>query len=392
MDNGFFQNIKNIIEKNYNVDVLIASHKTKEEIDPKILNFILSFPRCEIKYFKNIGFDWGMFSQTIDYLGKKIHRYDYVCFMHDDVKILDENILQVFSEFIENKKLIVAGNCRNADMYPFRKDHAQVLEWARLSRWRIEIKSEKWSTVRGSFFMASKKLFEKIKKIPFKHGPHVGHGNWGVIVFGGIIADIFGPNSLKTISNDNLKSPYLLEYHRGEILDIGNKYKPLKNKKVLDIGLNIHIGSQKNNLQGYLNIEKTLGSNADLIIDTMDINFKSGAVRNILIENTLEFLSENEIEILLKRSYDWLESDGCIMINLKKPGQDFLESKNIHSKWNFSKNDLELKLKNAGFKTIIFFDSQFCKSKSNRILRIIAYKMRKNKLCLKIKNYFSFIR
>lgn len=213
-NNQFYQNIKKISEDN-NVDIFISSHKTASDISKKTFRIIKGIKNCKISYFANEGYDWGAFNQAIEYLRKDGLKYKYLFFMHDDIKINNLNFLDIFSKFVKKEKIAVLGNCRNQTLllHPWPKTHPHIIKWAKQSKFKI--KSKKWNTMRGSFFVAKRDVFEKIKEIPIKKGKYLKFGNWSEIAFAGMISDKFGKNSIKTMSKDYLVSPYILEYYRG---------------------------------------------------------------------------------------------------------------------------------------------------------------------------------
>lgn len=402
IDNGFYETIKRLCEDNLNVDVFISSHKEKTEIDINVFKIITTIPRLRIHCFENIGYDWGMYSQAVDYLGSLIMQYEYICFMHDDIEIIDNKILSVFSDFLEQHSLIVAGNCGNPVLYPFKKTHPHVIEWARLSEWKIDIKSERWNTVRGSFFMTQKQLFEKLKRIPYRNGQHSGFGNWGVIVFGGVVADLFGINAIKTISDEDLTSPYITEYKRGK-----NESNIDNNKKVSytinERMLKVHFGCGKKYLDGYLNIDQSPDSVADVVDDVMSIRFDDNSVSEFVMYHFIEHLNKYDAENFLNNLYRYLCPGGTLIIeapDIVKVAKLIIDNKNNYTeleggayglrgfygepfakmefgdyhKWGYSEYTLSEKLRQIGYSKIYLEHPVTHGARSNRDLRIVAIK------------------
>ncbi len=230
---GFYQIIKNISKNNSNINFFVSSHRKKEDINKKTLGIIRSIKNCQLIHFENVGFDWGMYSQAVDNLETSILEYDYIFFMHDDIKIKNLNFIEKFILFIEENNLAVVGNSFNSDKMSFHETHPQIIKWGETSEWQIHIKSKSWTTVRGSFWVAKKSVFEKIRRIPFKVGENIRSGNWGLILFAGQVTDLFGPSSIDIISNELLRSPYINEYYRGKKViwhKISIKYKKVKRK------------------------------------------------------------------------------------------------------------------------------------------------------------------
>lgn len=309
----FYNNLFQISQIYPSLKIFISSHKEKDWINSKI-NIVKQIKNCEIKFFKNIGFDWGMYSQATNHLSKELSSFKYICFMHDDVKILNNDFLHIFAEYIEKNNLMVLGNCKNLQKtYPrkFKETHLHVIEWGRLSRWKLSIKSDCWNTVRGSCFFVRSGVFQKVKEIPYKTGRTLEFGNWSLILFGGLVADNFGKSSIGYYSTKYLESDLILEYERGYIRDQNNDektytienflrnlkrvfsiyfYNPLVflfkihsyvNSKLYykqsDEGLRLNIGRNLAYKDGYLNIDICNSIEADLVIDIKDI-----ALKNIL--------------------------------------------------------------------------------------------------------------
>ncbi|MDD4354136.1 MAG: hypothetical protein PHN56_06810 [Candidatus Nanoarchaeia archaeon] len=215
--NKFYEEIKKVSNKFNNADIFIVSHKPISQIDKKTFHTIKKIKNCKICSFKNEGYDWGAYSQAIEHLKKTGLKYKYIFFMHDDIKINNLNFLNIFSQFVEKEKIVIAGNCRNQTLFlhPWPKTHPHIIKWANQSEWKIKIKSKKWNTMRGSFFVAKREVFEKIKQMPIKKGRYMRFGNWSEIAFAGMISDKFGRNSIKTISKHYLVSPHIIEHYRG---------------------------------------------------------------------------------------------------------------------------------------------------------------------------------
>ncbi len=404
--NNFYETLIEILNENENTDLFISSHKKNDEVDKYFLDLFNASKRIIFKEFENIGYDWGMYSQCIDFLGEKINKYDYICFLHDDIEIKQKNFLSVFSDYIESNNLIMLGNCKNASLFPFQKTHPHVIEWLRLSKWKFEIKIEKWSSIRGSCFMVKRELFNKFPGIPYKNGSHPGYGNWGVISFSGIISSLFGTEAVKTISDEDLDSDYICEYHRGE-----NKKKLSGNKEILfnyektvkEAELKINIGCGLKYMEGYLNIDISEKSNADVIGNIMEIFFKPDSVSEFLMYHFIEHLDRFNAEKLMAKLYSELKKDGRLIIecpdllkvskliikNRKK--LDELENgaygfrgffgepfENMpvfdYHKWGYTEFTLSEKLKKIGFDKIKIEKPLSHGQRSNRDLRIVAIK------------------
>lgn len=213
---GFYNQIKKLCDNNKNIDVFISSHKKETQINKKTQSVINTINNCKLVCFENVGFDWGMYSQAIAYLNNSILNYDYIFFMHDDIKIINFNFPDIFSNYLEDKNLILLGNSFNSEKINFHETHPHIIKWGENSEWNVKISSKLWTTVRGSFFAAKSCIFEKVKAIPYKKGENIRKGNWGLILFNGLVTDNFGSDSIGIMSNDIFKSPYIKEYLRGK--------------------------------------------------------------------------------------------------------------------------------------------------------------------------------
>ncbi len=348
----FYLSLLDISKKNQ-VDFFISSHKDFSEIDNKIMECIKNIPRCEIVSFENEGFDWGIYSQALSYLGERIFDYEYICFMHDDIEIKDSNFLNIFSKYISDNNFMVLGNCKNSVNQNFTRSHPHVIRWLK-SDYHIVLKNKKWNTVRGSCFMVVPEIFKKIKVLPYKKGDNSGFGNWSVIAFGGIVTDLYGKNSIGTISNKQLKSDYIIEYERGfssksvqsEIREISKNVNSLlyrlkevgysirryyvdkfffenikyfnKNDRILDVG------GKKINKRGYFDIEKyplktsylnlDKSTKPDLLADAANIPTKNNFYDGIVLGEVMEHVSEPET--VLRECIRVLKSKGKIIITV----------------------------------------------------------------------------
>ncbi|HIH31567.1 TPA: methyltransferase domain-containing protein [Candidatus Woesearchaeota archaeon] len=425
----FYEKIQKLSENFNNVDIFIASHRSLSNIDKKALKIIKKIKNCKIYAFQNIGYDWGAFSQAIDYIKKTELSYEYIFFMHDDIEIININFLDIFSQFIEKEKIVMAGNSENQILHSFQKTHPHIIEWAKQSEWGVKINSKRWSTIRGSFFATKKEVFDRIKKIPFKKGSDVRFGNWSLIIFCGLVSDIFGENSTKSISKTYLVSPYIVEYERGkkntsdELTQSNEKMltKKLYNKLLFvyrklrggyyritrfsgpEDGLKIHVGCGNSYLQGYLNIDVLEQSAADVVCDAKTIDFKKNSVSEVLMYHFIEHIDKFEAEKMLEKIYGWLRPEGALIIecpDVVKVARLVIKNKrNIveletgphgfrgfygepvknmtnwdYHKWGYSEFTLQTKLKKLNFSKVKVEKPVSHGRRSNRDLRIIAIK------------------
>lgn len=407
LKNGLYETIEKLSHRG-DIDVFIASHKAEQNVDDELLALIQNIPHCQIQFFENIGFDWGAYSQAIDIMQEKIHAYEYLFFMHDDIEIIDDHVIEVFSQFMEEHNLMVAGNCRNPQNHPFPKTHPQVIEWARLSAWKIEFTLERWSTVRGSFFVAKPAVFKKISKLPFKDGHDSASGNWSVVIFGGLITEHFGSASLRTISGQSLSSPYVIEYNRGVTEDISSLNQIEQSAYITDeYPLKIQIGCGMLYLGGYLNIAANDNGKADLFGNIMQFQFKPGSISECYLHRMLPYLEQKSAETLLRHIFEALREGGSLTIecsDLEKAAQHIIRYQSNYAdsekslchfygqekeitlmgtpiRWGYTPLTLTEKLKNSGFREIRIAPPNSHKAKRQNDLRIVAIKTSPDARC-----------
>lgn len=395
-NNSFYEKIHKLCNDNNHIDAFISSHKQRSEIDSKITELIISIPRVRIEFFDNVGFDLGMYSQAISFLGKSIIDYEYICCINDDIEICDSNFLAKFSDFIEKNQLIITGN-RLQENYPWPKTFPHIVEWARLSEWKLDIQSTSWSIVKSSFFMVKSNLFQKIKEIPYKDDNQPNLGNWGMIIFAGLVSDLFGKDSIKAIDED-LSSHYIQEYRKSD-----DKKNQLIYSNQAAKGLKVHIGCGKDYKDDYLNIDSSFNSKADVISNVIDLNFRPNSVSEFIMYHFIEHLNRFEAEKFLSNLYNSLLPNGLLIIECpdivkvaklvlkNKKNLDILENgayglrgffgepfENMeigdYHKWGYSEYTLSKKLKIIGFSQVKIEKPISHGGRSNRDLRVVATK------------------
>ncbi len=223
----YYKKVLELSKRDPNLSIFISSHKLEKEIEIETLEVINEIRKGQIHYFDNIGYDWGAYSQAISFLGDQILSYESVFFMHDDIKILDLDFIIPFLNYMKKNNLVILGNSFNTDTLYWPKTHSHIMDWAKNSKWKINIESKAWKTIRGSFFVSKNCVFEQIKQLPFKQGDDIRYGNWASIIFTGIVSDIFGINSVGTMSEKKFISPFVSEFERGVVVSL-SKLKILK--------------------------------------------------------------------------------------------------------------------------------------------------------------------
>ncbi len=192
-------------------DVFIVSHKKK----PSVPQFIFEFlPENHVIFKENVGYDWGCYQQFLETGIWK--NYEFVFFIHDDVKILDLGFVNRCIDLL-SKGFAVVGNGRNNTKRDWPLTHAE--RYAH-SRWVPPSMTFLHDTVRGSFFSTTKTSLLKIISFEVfwdKFHLNLRFGNYSLTATCGKIHDIFGENAFAFLSDTYLESAFLMEEERGSI-------------------------------------------------------------------------------------------------------------------------------------------------------------------------------
>ena len=389
-NNAFYEKIYSIsFNKGY--DVLISTHRDKEFIPSKIVQYGFN-----IHYFDNNGYDWGMYSKALNVLGDKKEEYQYIVFLHDDVEILNNDFIYVLQNYMSENNILVLGNSFSPNTQ-FPLSHKHVILWmSHVLNEKIQL--TEWPTVRGSAFLVNTCIFDKIPAIPYKSGPHVGHGNWSVILFGYLVKTRYGESSITTYSNYQCHSELLREGCRGNLI----QEIKVPHIEVVDRPLKINLGCGNIYLEGYLNID-AFSEKADIKKDINDLNFDEKSVSEIIMIHVIEHFHRDDALKIFKKLFYWLSDEGKLIIecpdiekvaklvlkhkkNFKMlengaeglrgffgaPTEDMV-SEDIH-KWGYSEFTLKRKLLAAGFQKIVFESPHAHGQRQFRDLRAVAYK------------------
>jgi len=190
-------------------DVFIVSHKKRSSIPRFIFEL---FPENHILIRKNIGYDWGCYQQFLETGIWK--NYQYVFFMHDDVKILDLGFVDESIHLLTSGCTFV-GNGRNSDKQDWPKTHLACYAH---SSWKPPSLSFQHDTMRGSFFVTTSNTLQKLGKFEVfwdRFGLTIRFGNWSLISSGGKMQALFGDKAFGFLSNNYLTSSFIEEYERG---------------------------------------------------------------------------------------------------------------------------------------------------------------------------------
>lgn len=192
-------------------DVFIVSHKKK----PSVPQFVFEFlPENHVIFRENVGYDWGCYQQFLETGIWK--NYEFVFFIHDDVKILDLGFVNRCIDLL-SKGFGVVGNGRNNTKLDWPLTHAECYAH---SKWMPPSIIFLHDTVRGSFFATTKSSLLKIVSFEVfwdKFHLNLRLGNYSLISTCGKIQAIFGENAFVFLSDTYLVSPFMIEDVRGSI-------------------------------------------------------------------------------------------------------------------------------------------------------------------------------
>lgn len=177
------------------------------------------------KVFPNLGLEDGAYQQALDYLNLE---EDTVLFlMHDDIVVKDWNFINICLEQLQQGAAFV-GNGMN---YPAFFDPNEIvrgkkaIEWVKEDTKKIFNSAEQVLTLRESFICSTVKHFNDIKGFeviweepqPDAEGKyHIGGiGNLQQTMLGYKIHKVFGPQTVRYLSNTYQDSKFLYECARG---------------------------------------------------------------------------------------------------------------------------------------------------------------------------------
>jgi len=198
-----FQMLKEIL----NTDVFVVSHQPRSKIPEHVFatvgaNRVLITP--------NLGHDWGCYQQFIASGNWK--DYETVAFMHDDVTILDPSLLAAGREKFDQHAVVANGVIESprawTDTHPESYIHASWLPPAHYIH----------DVVRGSFFMMSRQILERIGFLDVFWDRYIissFFGNWSTRASCARWQHMFGQKCFGFLSETGCISQYLIEQVRG---------------------------------------------------------------------------------------------------------------------------------------------------------------------------------
>jgi hypothetical protein len=199
---------------NIDFELFISSHKEKSDVSESVLHF-LENNNWNIIFSPNEGWDWGCHSEFVNYYfkaGKALP--DYFLFLHDDLKIIKNGFIAAFIKK-SKKGYSVIGNSLP---FSFIEDYSAEFpeETYILNRYGFSTTSKKIKPVRGSaFFIDSRLVEQSLKKLPYQKKGAIELANRSLRMFASIIANDFPEFKTGYLSNEHLKSEFIIEEMRG---------------------------------------------------------------------------------------------------------------------------------------------------------------------------------
>ena len=164
--------------------------------------------------FENMGWDWGGFYQFARWQMENDTLSDAYLFLHDDIDINKQGFIR---EFINKTKMgyqVVGNSPPVQEKYKIQKDFPEDVFWANTKGISIDI--PKCRVVRGSCFYTTKNVVENVLlNMPVKTGTNILFANSSLRVFGAMVCQKFGIDSIGYISDTPRTSSFINEHFRG---------------------------------------------------------------------------------------------------------------------------------------------------------------------------------
>jgi len=197
-------------------DIYVISHRPNKSIPGFIFD---NLEASHILIRPNIGYDWGCYQQ---FLRSGLWKdYEYLYFLHDDVEILDIGFPEACENLLSKHAVIGNGGGFGSASTASVQEHPYAYAH---SSWHPESLNFEHKTVRGSFFATTRKVLEKIGKFEVYwdlFSLNIEFGNWSTKASCGKLQAAYGEDSFGFLSETFGRSPYLIEFYRGN--DQGTK-------------------------------------------------------------------------------------------------------------------------------------------------------------------------
>jgi len=196
--------------------VFLLSHKPLQEI-PKVVLDQLGSER--IFFMPNEGYDWGAFQQFIE-LGL-YKNFRNVFFMHDDLQIVDTGFRDACGELLVRGHVMVGNGRAGSRSNWFTRAYPAVYSH---SEWLPVSDQFQHATVRGSFFAMTSDALNRLGKFEVfwdRFGATPNFGNWSLVSSCGRAEARLGGKGITWLSDEYLKSRFIVEGKRGALADSG---------------------------------------------------------------------------------------------------------------------------------------------------------------------------
>lgn len=189
------------------IEVYVVSHQPRACVPAHVFETV---PADRLLMAPNTGYDWGCFQQFLD--TGRWRAFDAVAFIHDDVQILDPGVFAAGVEQLKRHAVVANGRIEAprawTDTHPESYIHAS---W-------IPPRGYVHDVVRGSFFMATRSVLERIGFLDVfwdRYNVTSFFGNWSTRASCARWQHLFGPDCFGFLSQSGCISDFLVEHIRG---------------------------------------------------------------------------------------------------------------------------------------------------------------------------------
>lgn len=301
---------------------------------------VLAAARAEnvvVHHFPNVGFDWGAYSQFSDACGEAMRDGDFVVWMHDDVEIRDDSVFARCIELCRAHAVVGHHNALEPTGRPWPVTHPALLYW--LERTHGEkITLPGWNTVRGSFVFMRAQVLRRVKLVPYRDGHTIHYGNWGVVLWAGLVSAEFGVDAIGSLlekPGPALESRWMVEHLRGQAVsgyEVEVPATPLWKRAYLAArrmartlrdwppeppelpGLKVHVGCGRKPILRGDTVNVDLTGLPDLKIPIDQLEFEAGSLAEVSSYHFLEHLTKLEARVFIRRAQGWLKPNGRFVV------------------------------------------------------------------------------
>lgn len=329
----------------------VASHKSAAEVDPALIRQLQS-DRWQVLWFENEGWEWMAYQQFMRHQEKNGESSDYYLFLHDDIEIRKPGYIGRCMEMVAEGVRLV-GNSPSAA--PETQSKVYFPEDALLieNTWG-PLKVDRWKVVRGSFFFTTQEIAREILgKMPVKRGKRIELANASLRIFGALVTDRYGLESIRYLGDAPRSSEYVYEEFRGgaqarkRLRDL----LPRAVKRALKairygregpdlppgFGLKINLGCGNDPLPRYFNVDFSApptpvpaevadgnpasrkadyfnADYADANANVLELTFADGSLAEIMLIHVVEHLNRRDAELMVRKFHRWLKPGGQLVM------------------------------------------------------------------------------